>query len=315
MGLKNNAIISIHIIILTVLVLLSHFSTPCQAQMNQDENPYDILGVSADATAADIKSAYRKAALRYHPDKQTNEQDRQTATEQFAKLSNAYEILSDPQQKRKYDIEQQYSQYDHRSFHEPFRRHYFHDPFQVFEQVFREEFGKSARSSDVRRDTFVAPFFTRGSLFDDPFFSQGRSREDRAPRDHSFFDNDPFFGSFGSSFFGDPFAEMRRMHESLHEPSNNHQNSDGYITSTSTFTRMINGKQQTVTERIVRKRDGTIVEHHKETTGDDDFPAALPFNNEKKQIESQHSSSTAKEQLQRHSSKPSKEGRRRGWFW
>ena len=67
--------------------------------MNQEENPYDVLGVSANATAAEIKTAYRKAALRYHPDKQTNEQDLHTATEQFAKLSNAYEILSDPEQK------------------------------------------------------------------------------------------------------------------------------------------------------------------------------------------------------------------------
>lgn len=305
--------------------------------MNQDENPYDVLGVSVNATAADIKSAYRKAALRFHPDKQTNEQDRQTATEHFAKLSNAYEILSDPEQKRRFDIEQQYSQYDHRSFHEPFRRGQFHDPFQVFEQVFREEFGRSGRSStrggSGMRDPFFAPdpLFTRGSLFDDPFFSsRGQSRGAHRSRDSSsFFANDPFFGeSPFAGFFGggrDPFSEMRRMQESFHDGSSDRRNntnsghSDGHITSTSTFTRVINGKQQTVTERIVRKRDGTIVEHHKETTGDDDFPgtAALPFsnNNNNKQLE-QHSSNqdVAKEQLQRHSSKAPKE-RRRGWFW
>ncbi|GAX21481.1 DnaJ homolog subfamily B member 6 [Fistulifera solaris] len=315
--------------------------------MNQDENPYDVLGVSANATEADIKSAYRKAALRYHPDKQTNEQDRQTATEKFAKLSNAYEILSNPELKRQFDIEQQYSQYDHRTFHEPFRRRHFHDPFQVFEQVFREEFGRSSRSAprgSGMRDSFFSPdpMFTRGSLFDDPFFSsrsQSRGAQ-RAGDSSSFFDNDPFFGASPfAGFFGgrDPFSEMRRMHESFHDgtidrnQANNGNQSDGYITSTSTFTRMINGKQQTVTERIVRKRDGTIVEHHKETTGDGDFPetAALPFSNNgnNKQLE-QHPSNqnnasdcknelqrqVTKNTLQRNSSKTPKEGRR-GWFW
>ena len=315
--------------------------------MNQDENPYDVLGVSADATAADIKSAYRKAALRCHPDKQPNEEDRQKATEQFAKLSNAYEILSDPEQKRKFDIEQQDSQYDHRSFHEPFRRGYFHDPFQVFEQVFREEFGRSARSTTrggpELRDPFFSPdpLFARGSLFDDPFFSsRDRSRDRPQHSSSSFFDSDPFFSAspFAGVFGGarDPFSEMRRLHESFQDGNSDRTNkdnnkdsqSDGFITSTSTFTRMINGKQHTVTERIVRKRDGTIVEHHKETTVDHDFPetASLPFSNNTKQLEqnpSNHQQSNAStEQLQRHSSKnplqrhstTPKEGRR-GWFW
>jgi curved DNA-binding protein CbpA len=313
--------------------------------MNQDENPYAVLGVSVNATEADIKSAYRKAALRYHPDKQTNEQDRQSATERFAKLSNAYEILSNPELKRKFDIEQQYSQYDHRTFHEPFRRGHFHDPFQVFEQVFREEFGRSSRSTrgSGMRDSFFSPdpMFTRGSLFDDPFFARSQSRgEQHARGSSSFFDNDPFFGASPfAGFFGgrDPFSEMRRMHESFHDgtidrnQANKGDQSDGYITSTSTFTRMINGKQQTVTERIVRKRDGTIVEHHKETTGGDDFlgTAALPFStsSNKKQLKqhpsNQNDASKSKDELQRHvtknllqrhSSKTPKEGRR-GWFW
>ncbi|MBR6408915.1 MAG: J domain-containing protein [Alphaproteobacteria bacterium] len=64
------------------------------------KNLYDILGVSKSATDAEIKSAYRKLARKYHPD--LNKDDK-NAAEKFKEVSSAYEILGDKEKKKKYD--------------------------------------------------------------------------------------------------------------------------------------------------------------------------------------------------------------------
>jgi len=61
---------------------------------------YEILGVSRDATPEDIKKAYRKLAMKYHPDK--NPQDK-VAEEKFKEISNAYEVLNDQEKRKAYD--------------------------------------------------------------------------------------------------------------------------------------------------------------------------------------------------------------------
>ena len=71
------------------------------------EDYYEILGVSKSASASEIKKAYRKKALQYHPDKNPGDAN---AEQQFKTAAEAYEILSD-QQKR-----QQYDQFGHAAF-------------------------------------------------------------------------------------------------------------------------------------------------------------------------------------------------------
>ena len=64
------------------------------------EDYYEILGVTKNASAPEIKKAYRKKAIQYHPDKNPGDK---TAESNFKKAAEAYEVLSDPNKKSKYD--------------------------------------------------------------------------------------------------------------------------------------------------------------------------------------------------------------------
>ena len=68
---------------------------------------YEILGISKNATAEEIKKAYRKKAIEFHPDKNPGNKE---AEEKFKEAAEAYEVLSDANKKAKYD------QYGHQAF-------------------------------------------------------------------------------------------------------------------------------------------------------------------------------------------------------
>src|SRR5579885_2894432 len=62
---------------------------------------YEVLGVSRTATEEEIKKAYRKLALKWHPDR--NPEARREAEERFKEISEAYQVLSDPERRAQYD--------------------------------------------------------------------------------------------------------------------------------------------------------------------------------------------------------------------
>ena len=96
----------------------------------RDTKFYDLLGIAPDADEATIKKAYRRQALKYHPDRNP---DNPEAEEQFKKVASAYETLSDPEKRAAYDRFGEQAESGQGFPGGGFQG----DPFTIFEQVFR----------------------------------------------------------------------------------------------------------------------------------------------------------------------------------
>lgn len=94
-------------------------------------NYYEILGVPHNATEDEIKKAYRRLALRFHPDKNRDDPPEE-ATQKFREISEAYEVLSNAEKRRQYDM--QYMDSGHQRF--SIGVFQFRDPFEIFQEFF-----------------------------------------------------------------------------------------------------------------------------------------------------------------------------------
>ncbi len=93
---------------------------------------YDILGVDRTSGIEEIKKAYRKLAVKFHPDKNPGDK---SAEEKFKEIGEAYEILNDPQQRAAYD-QHGHAAFDRRAGGFSRSTGGFHDPFEIFREVF-----------------------------------------------------------------------------------------------------------------------------------------------------------------------------------
>jgi molecular chaperone DnaJ len=100
--------------------------------MRSRRDYYEVLEVQREASEEEIKKAYRKLAVKFHPDKNPGDK---TSEDKFKEIGEAYEALSDPQKRAAYD------QYGHAAFDPRMRGGRgggggFHDPFDIFKEAF-----------------------------------------------------------------------------------------------------------------------------------------------------------------------------------
>ncbi|CAG8586804.1 14032_t:CDS:2 [Dentiscutata erythropus] len=216
-------------------------------------NYYEVLGIDANSTEEDIRKAYRRQALIWHPDK--NVQNREEAEAKFKLIAEAYEVLSDVEKRRIYD---QYGEEGLKNGGPTFeqRPFQFHDPQEIFRQFF----------SAFGGDPFGGNMFNHVN-HDFPSHFSSTSSFSSGPQFRSVHPFDPF-GGFGG-FGGFPSSSFSISTNSFSSGSG----SGGFINK-STSTQIINGVRTTVTR--TEDAEGNVTEV---TESSDGTSSQVTYNN------------------------------------
>lgn len=248
------------------------------AQKHNDH--YETLGILSSATHEEVKKAYRKKAMQWHPDK--NSHRKEEAEHQFKRIGESYEVLSDPERRAFYDRYGPEGLTGSKAAedHAPQRQYAFHSPHDIFAEFFRGQ----------------DPFSSFGDIFGhhDPFSSFDNDMDPWGNNYHRQRAQNSFFGShmhprhhvFGGNMFGHfgmrsgggfgGFGEYGGYSGfDSQSPSYERQpattsislsfGSDGGSTSRQTTTRIVNGQRTTVT--TVKDALGNITVTHQGPDG------------------------------------------------
>lgn len=121
------------------------------------KNYYDILGLSKSATEADIKKAFKKLSLKYHPDRHANdsEEEKKNSEDKFKEINEAYSVLSDKEKRNYYDTYGSTEGYGSGGFSGPSAEDFFNmfnnNPFGGFGANFRHE-QRVERGSNIQME-------------------------------------------------------------------------------------------------------------------------------------------------------------------
>ncbi|XP_021948474.1 dnaJ homolog subfamily B member 6-B isoform X1 [Folsomia candida] len=169
---------------------------------------YKVLEVAKTSTNADIKKAYRRLALKWHPDKNPDNQDE--ATRKFKEISEAYEVLSDESKRRLYDRRSGRSSRTHAT------RNYYESPFSRY-------FDKRRRNYDMGGSGFAPNAGFTGmnghSRRSGDFDFEFSSFKFRTPEE-----------VFREFFRGDPFADLFDHHFNRGSRSRGHHGNNRHST-------------------------------------------------------------------------------------
>lgn len=235
--------------------------------MSSQKDYYEVLGVKKEATADEIRKAYKKLAIKWHPDKNPN--NKEEAENKFKEISEAYSVLSDPEKRKEYDNRGNNINFQGFNFND-------FDPFSVYHDFFRN-------SSNFGGEGFDDDFNDFGfkSHFDD--FGTGNPHKNiqkHIEEIHKKFANmtmgnmggfpkSDFFKDFDKDPFDDDFFKehlnMMNNHNMQHNYRNfeherdNHQDSEEEEEpKAKKFTYMMDGKKITRTEEPYYEDDGTV---------------------------------------------------------
>lgn len=244
-----NALVGVSSNLLAVSTLLAFASMQlfdtAEAVQKSAKSPkdyYEILGVPRDSTEKQIKKAFRKLAVKYHPDKNKEE----GAEEKFREIAKAYDTLSDKEKRKRYD---QFGEDEQRAH--TFQHGNFQDIFHNFDDIFENMFHHSEQHSQSHQHQSHHQGSHFSFSFDD-FFED--SEEDPFDSFFSFASNQGGHGHqghgqehaanshFGSSFFGNLFEETASSHDSHYVHHGHHS-------------------QQQQCHRVTKQVQGTIISY------------------------------------------------------
>lgn len=206
----------------------------------EDLSYYEVLGVQPNADEAAIKKAYRRSAMKWHPDK--NKDNEEEALEMFKLVAEAYEVLSDSEKRETYD---RYGKDGLRNGAGGSQSQGFHYDYSHAQNLFEQFFAND-------------PFFNHS--FGDAFGMGGGMPMPRGFGGGFGFDADDFFSGFG---------DMQGSSQSFSSSSFGGSGGGGMSTSTRSVTTIVNGQRVTKTEKTIRYPDGRVETTTEETTGDE----------------------------------------------
>jgi len=244
-----------------------------------DQDYYDLLGVSKSVSDAELKKAYRKLALKWHPDK--NPDNKEEAEHRFKEISEAYDVLSDKDKRSVYDsygkegLKGGMGQsrggagpgFQSSHFFHGFDDHGGHGGFRFrsADEIFREFFEHDPFGDDILSD-FFGPSIRQHHNHHHHRSNGGGHRSSNSSSSRRM---DPFggfggFGGFGASHFGggagfhdDPFFSGGMSSSSFSSSSFGGGRGGGSFKSTSTSTQVINGRSVT-TKKVVENGQETV---------------------------------------------------------
>ncbi|XP_014673377.1 PREDICTED: dnaJ homolog subfamily B member 9-like isoform X2 [Priapulus caudatus] len=215
------AVIAIFACSLLVIASCKKATTPSGDSEDDDvddeddgQDLYEVLGVKRTVTEKEIKKAFRRLAVKHHPDKHKGDAEKKDAEKRFRKIAAAYEILSDKEKREKYD------RFGHDAFKQPrpgggpphgFRPpdFDFNDFYRHFDDSFnfRQQGGHHRDDHDRHSFKFGNRFFDFDDLFDDmdndDFFTVNMNHGDPF-RPGNGFHNFGFGNGFGPDMFEGP---------------------------------------------------------------------------------------------------------------
>ncbi|KAF7494973.1 DnaJ -like protein subfamily B member 9 [Sarcoptes scabiei] len=183
------------------------------------QNYYEILGVKKDATESEIKKAFRKLAVKYHPDKNKDPD----AEEKFRQIATAYDVLSDKTKRQQYDRFGETDSMAHRfentnlkdmfaNFEDLFEMFHHHDPFESLHRHQSSSFGANS-------------FFFSHSVFDDNDDGDHLfSRSSHHSSSSDYFTNPlhGFMNMFDHNHQNDPYQHQHYQQQQKQQQNNHH---------------------------------------------------------------------------------------------